>query len=135
MSSNIYRVVIKGGEGLRIDAGDVNLNIGDRHDDKMKVSTEELDEGFDCLVPRCLLFDCVIHETNITLAVNRAMSHVLFFSRNMSFVCNGYYGEITPHVAYDATPGKAQRRFWQSWRKTHNDIPRIPRFVPIDQLA
>lgn len=131
MSSNIYRVVIKGGEGLRIDTGSIDINIKERPNDSMKVSTEEVDEGFDCLVPRCLLFDCLIHEDNLRSAVNRAMSHAQFVARNISFASNAYHGEITPHVAYDATPGKAQRRFWQSWRQQQNSIPSIPRFVPI----
>lgn len=53
----------------------------------------------------------------------------MFFSTIISFCANGYAGDCRFHLAYDATPSRSEREFFEQFVEDERDVPRPSRKI------
>lgn len=137
-STEIYLVVIEGGEVMHVQTPNLEMIIkegeGEYTNNKIIVKTKNVDEGYDEEVPRNIQYECEVEAPNLQTAIDIALFDVGFVHICMSFIFNTYGGELVPKVAFDITPDKDRRRFWQTWKKSTPGLPIVGRSISGDDI-
>ncbi len=126
-----YIVVIRAGARLRFNPGEqlvVNVNI-DGHNTVLTFQTRYRDEGFESLVPRDLWIDARGPASSLDFAITAFTNAAMSFTTIISFCANGYVGDCRFHIAYDNSPKKNEREFFEQFVEDERGMPRLSRRI------
>lgn len=123
---SMYIVAIRAGSRLRFLPNErlqVQMNIGD-HQANLTFQTRYCEEGYESPVPRELWADARGSADSLDSAVVMFTNATIFFTNVISFCANGYAGDCRFHLAYDATPGRREREFFEQFIEDERGLPR-----------
>lgn len=128
---NQYVIVIRAGSRLRFEPNErlqINVNI-DGQNIVLTFQTRYIDEGFEALVPRELWIDARGPAVSLNSAVIAFTNAAMFFTTIISFCVNGDAGDCRFHIAYDNTPGQAEREFFEQFVEDERGMPHPSRRI------
>jgi len=124
-----YVVVIRAGARLRFSPAEhlrIDLTIG-KYKGRLVYQTRYCDEGYESLVPRELWIDARGSAESLNAAIVSFTNAASFFATVISFCGNGHAGDCAFHLAYDATPGRSEREFFEQFVHDERGLPRPSR--------
>jgi hypothetical protein len=86
-------------------------------------------EGFKTPLPRELWIEVTGPAPSIEAALALAAASANEYVRQLAFAANAWQGLLSVHLAYDSTPGKRTRQFFQNWIRDEVGLPRVARDV------
>jgi len=108
-------LVAKGGAQLKPDEGikitGFNTDAGPA---TVGLATRFQDIGLTNRLPQDLIFEIRCPGSNLDDAVARGSTLATSLAPLISFAINAFIDVPQPHLAYEASPGRSSRRFWQT---------------------
>lgn len=132
-----YVVVIRAGDRLRL-APNEELKIDFKTKEQnviLTFRTRYRDEGFDTAVPRELWIDVRGPALSLNDAAAQFTNLAMFFTTVISFCANGYAGDCLFHLAYDNTPGRKEREFFEQFVEDERGLPHISRRIKPESVT
>lgn len=130
-SDSDYVVVIRAGSRMRFLLGEklqVGLNIGESSA-ILTFQTRYSEEGYQSIVPRELWIDARGPADSLNGAVESFTNAAMFFATVISFCANGHSGDCRFHLAYDATPSRSEREFFEQFIEEERGLPLPSRII------
>lgn len=80
-------------------------------------------------LPRELWIEVQGPAPSLDVALNIAAATANDYVRQLAFAANAWQGILTVHLAYESTPGRNEREFFQNWVRDEIGLPRVARDV------
>jgi hypothetical protein len=127
----LFRVAARAASSFAFKEGEsfsVSVNTAE---DKMRLafSSRYVTNGYETRVPGDLWLDAVGEANDIRDALNRFVQRGNFFASIVAFGSNAAVATLEPELAFDATPGKRVRPFFQRFMPEEKPVPLVPRYV------
>jgi hypothetical protein len=90
--------------------------------------------AFQTPLPREVWIEVTGPAPSIEVALAHAAASANEYVRQLAFAANAWQGLLSVHLAYDSTPGKPRREFFQNWIRDETGLPRVARSVDPDLM-
>jgi hypothetical protein len=98
----------------------------------MTFQTRYADEGFNVTIPRELWVDARGPAPSLDDAIKAFWNAAQMPVAVIALTTNAAIEDLDLHLAYDNTPGRSEREFFQNFLPEERGIPRQGRRVPVD---
>lgn len=126
-----YVVVIRAGSRLRFSPREnlqINAIIASRHV-TFTFQTRYIEDNFEAAVPREIWIEARGQAESLNEAVEFFTNFANSILSVISFCANGYAGECIFHLAYDNTPQKNEREFFEQFVSDEKGLPLPSRVI------
>lgn len=130
----IYTVVLRCAESqIRIPAGGgilVSPITSDYGNYELRITTRtDTVVGIHSPIPRELWLEVRGPAPTLEIAINVASAIANEYARHVAFASNAWRGLLDVHLAYDSSPGRRNRIFFQNWVNDERGLPRAARLI------
>jgi hypothetical protein len=132
-----YIVVLLAKGGARLQPGQ-GLQLNQLHTDagpaRLVLSTRYQEVGRPERLPQELIFEVHCQGTDLDDAVRRAAVLATSLTSLISFTVNAFVDQPLPTMAWEGSPGRSSRRFWQAKVELGAEFPTPARLLRDDLL-
>jgi hypothetical protein len=132
-SEQVYVVVLHAESAARFANGEAHriAELPTPHGQAaMILRTDFEDEGLESPVPRSLWLEIAGTAPTIEAAVADLGRVGANFGPSIALAANAHVGDFRPYLAFDATPDRAEREFFQNFIRKDTRIPQAMRLIP-----
>lgn len=97
----------------------------------IKFRTRYSEEGFGSPIPREMWVEARGAAPSIKDAINTFTESANGLAVVVAFSANAHVGDLEPHVAFDNTPGRTEREFFESFLPDERGLPKMGRRTDI----